>query len=117
MLVIKSIGNLITQFITVAIFKWEIFTEFCSDFYYCSFQSGNKISGDKMKLDFCSDRMPKLVANMLTMAGCQRVLTMDLHADQIQGFFDIPVDNLYALPVFAVEAERLIAAGVLDDWL
>jgi ribose-phosphate pyrophosphokinase len=41
----------------------------------------------------------KLVANLLTMAGVNRVLTMDLHAGQIQGFFDIPVDNLYAKPV------------------
>ena len=41
----------------------------------------------------------KLVANMLTMAGAQRVLTMDLHAAQIQGFFDVPVDHLYASPV------------------
>ena len=42
----------------------------------------------------------KLVANMLTAAGADRVLTMDLHAAQIQGFFDIPVDNLYGNPIF-----------------
>ena len=42
----------------------------------------------------------KLVANLLTTAGAERVLTMDLHAAQIQGFFDIPVDHLYAAPVF-----------------
>lgn len=42
----------------------------------------------------------KLCANLLTTAGAQRVLTMDLHAQQIQGFFDIPVDHLYASPVF-----------------
>ena len=41
----------------------------------------------------------KVVANMLTAAGISRVLTMDLHADQIQGFFDVPVDNIYAAPV------------------
>jgi ribose-phosphate pyrophosphokinase len=41
----------------------------------------------------------KLVANMVSMAGADRVLTMDLHADQIQGFFSIPVDNVYASPV------------------
>ena len=41
----------------------------------------------------------KVVANALTAAGVSRVLTMDLHADQIQGFFDIPVDNVYAAPV------------------
>ncbi|MSU89657.1 ribose-phosphate diphosphokinase [Rhodobacteraceae bacterium 2CG4] len=45
----------------------------------------------------------KLVANLLTEAGIERVLTMDLHAAQIQGFFDIPVDNLYAAPVFALD--------------
>jgi len=43
----------------------------------------------------------KLVANLLTAAGADRVLTMDLHAGQIQGFFDIPVDNLLALPIIA----------------
>src|SRR6201985_1719364 len=42
----------------------------------------------------------KLVANMITAAGADRVLTLDLHAGQIQGFFDIPTDNLYAAPVF-----------------
>ena len=41
----------------------------------------------------------KVVANMLQSAGVDRVLTMDLHADQIQGFFDIPVDNIYAAPI------------------
>ena len=42
----------------------------------------------------------KLVANMITAAGADRVLTMDLHAAQIQGFFDIPMDNLYGNPIF-----------------
>ncbi|MEW6688421.1 MAG: ribose-phosphate pyrophosphokinase [Pseudomonadota bacterium] len=41
----------------------------------------------------------KVVANMLTSVGISRLLTMDLHADQIQGFFDVPVDNIYAAPV------------------
>ena len=45
----------------------------------------------------------KLVANLITRAGVERVLTMDLHATQIQGFFDIPVDNLYASPIFALD--------------
>jgi len=45
----------------------------------------------------------KLVANLIVEAGIHRVLTMDLHATQIQGFFDIPVDNLYASPVFALD--------------
>jgi ribose-phosphate pyrophosphokinase len=43
----------------------------------------------------------KLVANLITVAGASRVLTMDLHAGQIQGFFDIPADNLFAVPVLA----------------
>jgi len=42
----------------------------------------------------------KLIANLLTASGANRILTMDLHAEQIQGFFDIPVDHLYAVPVF-----------------
>ncbi|MGB0496752.1 MAG: ribose-phosphate pyrophosphokinase [Rubricella sp.] len=48
----------------------------------------------------------KLVANLITEAGIDRVLTMDLHAGQIQGFFDIPVDNLYAAPVFALDIKH-----------
>lgn len=49
-----------------------------------------------------SSRVPisaKVVANMLESAGVNRILTMDLHSDQIQGFFDIPVDNIYATPI------------------
>jgi ribose-phosphate pyrophosphokinase len=46
----------------------------------------------------------KLVANMISGAGVNRVLTIDLHADQIQGFFDIPVDNVYASPVLLGDA-------------
>jgi ribose-phosphate pyrophosphokinase len=48
----------------------------------------------------------KLVANMLQSAGVNRLLTIDLHADQIQGFFDIPVDNVYASPVLLGDAYR-----------
>ena len=48
----------------------------------------------------------KLVANLITQAGIERILTMDLHAAQIQGFFDIPVDNLYASPTFALDIEH-----------
>lgn len=59
-----------------------------------------------------SARVPitaKLVANMLTSAGIDRVLTVDLHADQIQGFFDMPVDNVYATPVLLkdIKAQRI----------
>lgn len=49
----------------------------------------------------------KLVANLIEKAGAARVLTMDLHAEQVQGFFDIPVDNLYARPILVKEIERL----------
>ena len=48
----------------------------------------------------------KLVADMICVAGADRALTMDLHADQIQGFFDIPVDNIYAAPVLNSELYR-----------
>ena len=48
----------------------------------------------------------KLVANMLEAAGVDRMLTMDLHAGQIQGFFDIPVDNLYAQPLFVKDLKN-----------
>ena len=46
----------------------------------------------------------KLVSNMIVESGIERVLTLDLHATQIQGFFDIPVDNLYASPIYALDA-------------
>ena len=49
----------------------------------------------------------KLVANLITQAGADRVLTMDLHAQQIQGFFDIPVDHLMAIPVLADYFKKL----------
>ncbi|MBN1586304.1 MAG: ribose-phosphate pyrophosphokinase [Candidatus Omnitrophica bacterium] len=49
----------------------------------------------------------KLVANLITIAGASRVLTLDLHAQQIQGFFDIPVDHLYAVNVFAEHLHTL----------
>ena len=48
----------------------------------------------------------KLVANLITTAGANRVLTMDLHAAQIQGFFDIPVDNLYAAPLYSRDIQE-----------
>ncbi len=56
----------------------------------------------------------KLVANLIAEAGIERVLTMDLHATQIQGFFDIPVDNLYASPVFALDIMKHFE-GELED--
>jgi ribose-phosphate pyrophosphokinase len=57
-----------------------------------------------------SARVPitaKVIANMITGAGADRVLTVDLHADQIQGFFDVPVDNIYASPVLLGDIWRL----------
>lgn len=56
----------------------------------------------------------KLVANLIAEAGVDRVLTLDLHAAQIQGFFDLPVDNLYASPVFALDIEHHFK-GQMDD--
>jgi len=56
----------------------------------------------------------KLVANMLEEAGVERILTLDLHATQIQGFFDIPVDNLYASTVFALDAKHHFKDNMSD---
>jgi len=55
----------------------------------------------------------KLVANMITAAGAHRVLTLDLHAGQIQGFFDIPTDNLLASPVFIKDIKHRYNGGDL----
>ncbi|MBT6312941.1 MAG: ribose-phosphate pyrophosphokinase, partial [Alphaproteobacteria bacterium] len=55
----------------------------------------------------------KLVANLITSAGADRVLTMDLHAGQIQGFFDIPTDNLFARPVFVQDMRERFAGQEL----
>ena len=55
----------------------------------------------------------KVIANMLTSAGVDRVLTVDLHADQIQGFFDIPVDNVYASPMLLGDIWRKKYANLL----
>ncbi len=63
-----------------------------------------------------SSRSPisaKLVANLITEAGANRVLTLDLHAGQIQGFFDIPVDNLYAAPLFTTDIQERFAGREL----
>ena len=55
----------------------------------------------------------KLLANLITKAGADRVLTIDLHAAQIQGFFDIPTDNLYAAPVFVADIQKKYQNGHL----
>ncbi|WP_299352345.1 ribose-phosphate pyrophosphokinase [uncultured Shimia sp.] len=57
----------------------------------------------------------KMVANMIVGTGIERVLTMDLHATQIQGFFDIPVDNLYASPIFALDILHHFKGDALKD--
>ena len=54
----------------------------------------------------------RLVADLITVAGADRVLTVDLHAGQIQGFFNIPVDELTALPIITGYFEE----KALDDW-
>jgi ribose-phosphate pyrophosphokinase len=56
----------------------------------------------------------KLVANMMVQSGIERILTLDLHAAQIQGFFDIPVDNLYAAPIFALDLEHQFRGRISD---
>jgi len=55
----------------------------------------------------------KLVANLITVAGANRVLTLDLHAGQIQGFFDIPTDNLFAAPVLSKDIQERLGNGNL----
>ncbi len=55
----------------------------------------------------------KLVANLITVAGANRILTVDLHATQIQGFFDIPVDNLYVAPIFARDILEKFGKGTV----
>ena len=55
----------------------------------------------------------KLVSNLITNAGANRILTLDLHAGQIQGFFDIPVDNLFATPIFARHIKKNIKKNSL----
>lgn len=72
-------------------FRIVIFSLYCLYFY----------THNSLLWNFLQSRAPisaKLVANMLSVAGTDHIITMDLHASQIQGFFDIPVDNLYAEP-------------------
>ena len=61
----------------------------------------------------------KLVANLLRAAGVDRIMTMDLHADQIQGFFDMPVDHLYASGIFAPYIQKLCDKKLTreDNWV
>lgn len=57
----------------------------------------------------------KLLANMLVSSGTDRILTMDLHSQQIQGFFDIPVDHLEAYPVFCKQFRRMLSKELAND--
>ena len=59
----------------------------------------------------------KLVANLMQTSGVDRVITVDLHASQIQGFFDIPVDNLYGEPIFARYVREALRAQLRDQQL
>ncbi len=59
----------------------------------------------------------KLVADLITTAGASRMLTMDLHSGQIQGFFDIPVDNVYATPVLLEHLRKQLNHNEVDDRL
>src|SRR4029453_1178135 len=66
-----------------------------------------------------SSRVPiwaRVVANLLQPVGVSRVLTMDLHADQIQGFFDIPVDNIYASPVLLSDLKSKAYPNLVGVW-
>ncbi|OFZ53599.1 MAG: ribose-phosphate pyrophosphokinase [Bacteroidetes bacterium RIFCSPHIGHO2_02_FULL_44_7] len=55
----------------------------------------------------------KLVANMMMAAGIDRIMTMDLHADQIQGFFEVPVDHLYSSTIFSPEIDKLNTGNLI----
>ena len=56
---------------------------------------------DKIEKLFQEHQSLQSISNLITKAGADRIVTVDLHAGQIQGFFDIPVDNLFATPIFA----------------
>ena len=67
---------------------------------YCGYARQDRKAGPRTPIS------AKLVANLITEAGANRVLTLDLHAGQIQGFFDIPTDNLYAVPILARDVKE-----------
>ncbi|HLG51651.1 MAG TPA: ribose-phosphate diphosphokinase [Chloroflexota bacterium] len=72
------------------------------------------MKGDKKDEPRVSIRA-RVVADILEAVGVDRVLTMDLHAAQLQGFFKVPVDNLYGLPVLAQEVEAEVRAGMIEQ--
>jgi ribose-phosphate pyrophosphokinase len=86
-------GNLMELLIMIDAFKRSSATRITSVMPYYGY--GRQDRKDKPRVPISS----KLVADLLTAAGTDRILSMDMHAGQIQGFFDIPVDHLYAAPV------------------
>ena len=57
--------------------------------------------------------LQKVVANLLTNAGANRIVTVDLHAGQIQGFFDMPVDNLFTTPLFSKFIKKISSKNLI----
>jgi ribose-phosphate pyrophosphokinase len=94
-------NNLMELLIMIDAFKRSSATRITSVIPYYGY--GRQDRKDKPRVPISS----KLVADLLTAAGTDRILTMDLHAGQIQGFFDIPVDHLYAAPVLVEYLRKL----------
>jgi ribose-phosphate pyrophosphokinase len=94
-------NNLMELLIMIDAFKRSSATRITSVIPYYGY--GRQDRKDKPRVPISS----KLVADLLTAAGADRILAMDLHAGQIQGFFDIPVDHLYAAPVLIEYLKRL----------
>jgi ribose-phosphate pyrophosphokinase len=93
--------NLMELLIMIDAFKRSSATRITSVIPYYGY--GRQDRKDKPRVPISS----KLVADLLTAAGTDRILAMDLHAGQIQGFFDIPVDHLYAMPVLIEHLKKL----------
>ncbi len=94
-------GNLMELLIMIDAFKRSSATRITSVIPYYGY--GRQDRKDKPRVPISS----KLVADLLTAAGTDRILSMDMHAGQIQGFFDIPVDHLYAAPVLIDHLKEL----------
>jgi len=94
-------NNLMELLIMIDAFKRSSATRITSVIPYYGY--GRQDRKDKPRVPISS----KLVADLLTAAGADRILSMDLHAGQIQGFFDIPVDHLYAMPVLIEYLKKL----------
>jgi ribose-phosphate pyrophosphokinase len=94
-------SNLMELLLMIDAFKRSSATRITTVIPYYGY--GRQDRKDKPRVPISS----KLVADLLTAAGTDRILTMDLHAGQIQGFFDIPVDHLYAMPVLIEHLKKL----------